>query len=238
MYGNGIVAKFQAMGARARVTLAGLRFEIDIVADRYGDLFDLRVPLDGSATLRVQDVEQRDRQLLLAVQSPMQQWAQKFLCGHDERDWFVAALPQKPDVINVQQAFEALKPRAVLLEQERKGVARRQRRRRHTAAYIRQGEWFFVPVPNLVVQPQNVRHNDVLVRGKGRPHIVEWLYRPRGRNGLFARGSVSHPDHNTIRLEQWHQVFRNNEVEPVEQLASNRMQLARPVQPWSVAFID
>ena len=127
MYGNGIVRQFQAMGARARITLAGLRFEIDIVNDRYGDLFDLRVPLDGSVTLRVHDVEQRDRQLLLAAQSPMQKWAQKFLCGHDERDWFVAALPQKPDVISVQEAFEALKPRAVLLEQERKGVARRSR---------------------------------------------------------------------------------------------------------------
>jgi hypothetical protein len=238
MYGNSIVRKFQAIGARARVALIGLRFEIDIATDRYGDLFDLRVPRDGSVTVRVHDIEQQDRQLLLAAQSPMQQWGQKFLCGHDERDWFIAALPQEPEVTSVNEAFEALKPRAVLLEQEHKGIARQQRRRRHTAAYLRQGEWFFVPRPSLVVQPKCISHNSVLVRDHGTAHIVEWLYRPSGQSAIYARGSVSHPDHKTIRLEQWHQVFRNNEVEPVEQPASNRMQLAPLVQPWSVGFID
>jgi len=236
MYGNSIVRQFEAMGARARVTLAGLRFEIDIIADRHSDLFDLRIPLDGSVIVRVPDVEKRNRQLLLAAGSSTHNWQQKFLCGHDERDWFVAALPQKPETGSVREAFEALKPRGVLREQERKGIPRRQKQRRHTAAYLRQGEWFFVSRPNLVVVAANVRHNDVLVRDGGTPHVVEWLYRPSGRNALFARGLVLHPDHKDLRLELWHQVFRNMEAQPIEQPVSHRMRLAE--RPWNVRFVD
>jgi hypothetical protein len=236
MYGSSVVRQFQTMGARARITLAGLRFEIDIIADRFGDLFDVRIPLDGSVIVRVPDVEKRGRQLLLATESVTQNWRQKFLCGHDERDWFVAALPQKPEAGSVREAFEALKPRGVLREQERVGVARRQRQRRRTTAYSRQGEWFFVPRPDVVVVAKNVRHNDVLVRDGGTPHVVEWLYRPGGRDALFARGTVQHPDHESLRLEQWHQVFRNREAQPIEQAVSQRMRVE--ARPWKVRYVD
>jgi len=42
----------------------------------------------------------------------------KFLCGHDERHWFVAAVPGR-GVSNVRTAMEALKPAAVRLESAR-----------------------------------------------------------------------------------------------------------------------
>ena len=238
MYGNSVIRQFEKMGARARVILTGLRFEIDVIADRRGDLFDLRVPRDGTVIMRVDDIERRERQLLLAVRNPTQKWSQSFLCGHDERDWFIAALPKKPEATNVKEAFEALKPRAVLVEQERKAISRRQRLRRHTSAYHRQGEWFFVPRPNLAVEPRRIRHNDVLARERAAPHIVEWLYRPTGSTALFARGSVSHPDHNEIHLDLWHQVFRNREIEEIEQPLSNRMKPTPPPQPWHLRFVD
>jgi hypothetical protein len=236
MFGTSIVRQFEAIGARARVNVTGLRFEIDLTADRYGDLYELRIPLDGSAIVRVPDVERHERQLLLAASSPVHGWSQKFLCGHDEFHWFVAALPRKPEADNVHEAFEALKPRQVLLEQERKRVRRRKKQRRRTTAYLRQGEWFFVPRPNLAVTPRNVRHNEVLVRDGGTPHMVEWLYRPPGQNALFARGLISHPDHRALHLENWYQVFRNMEVTPVEQPLAHRMWLQ--TQPWKVGFVD
>jgi hypothetical protein len=34
----------------------------------------------------------------------------KFLCGQDERHWFVAAIPESAPVGTVRQAKEALKP--------------------------------------------------------------------------------------------------------------------------------
>jgi hypothetical protein len=56
--------------------------------------------------------------------------------------------------------------------------------------------------------------NGELVRGGGKPHRVEWLYRSAGRDETFVRGAVSHPDHATIYLKAWHRVVQNNEAEP------------------------
>ena len=56
--------------------------------------------------------------------------------------------------------------------------------------------------------------NGQLVRGGGKAHQVEWLYRPEGRDETFVRGAVSHPDHETIRLQAWHRVVQNEEAEP------------------------
>ncbi len=108
--------------------------------------------------------------------------------------------------------MEALKPAAVLREQKRKGVKHR-RHRRKTAAYVRQGEWFFLPRPMMHVVELASR-NGQLVRGGGKPHRVEWLYRPQGQDETFVRGAVSHPDHKTIYLQIWHRVVQNNEVQP------------------------
>jgi hypothetical protein len=58
--------------------------------------------------------------------------------------------------------------------------------------------------------------NGQLVRGRGKPHRAEWLYRPEGRDETFARGAISHPDHETIYLQVWHRVVQNNELAPSE----------------------
>ncbi len=65
----------------------------------------------------------------------------KFLCGHDERDWFAAAVPETSGVATVSTAMEALKPQEVLAAQAGKGLKARHRNRRHNKAFIRQGEW-------------------------------------------------------------------------------------------------
>ena len=75
------------------------------------------------------------------------------------------------------------------------------------------GEWFFLPRPKMHVGELAIR-NGHLVRGAGKPHRVEWLYRPEGLDETFVRGAVSHPDHKTIYLQVWHRVVQNNEAEP------------------------
>lgn len=106
---------------------------------------------------------------------------EKFLCGHDERAWFVAAVPGR-SVSTVATAFEALKPSEVRFEQGRKAVRNKDRTRRRNAAFVRQGEWFFVPVPHLALPAVSVLRNEPLRRGNGKPHIAERCVRLGGQS--------------------------------------------------------
>ena len=132
------------------------------------------------------DVEARDRHLLLMIRQQVgrKEEKHKFLCGHDERDWFVAAVPQGS---TVRTAMEALKPQEVQAAQARKGLKARHRNRRHNAAFIRQGEWFFIPEPELVVDKKLVLRNEPLARAGGKPHWAEFLYRSGGETVYVSR---------------------------------------------------
>src|SRR6185436_127689 len=82
---------------------------------------------------------------------------------------------------NVAVAMEALKPPEVLEAQRRQGVKGKDRQRRKNAAYVRQGEWFFLPAPKLHVEKKQVLCNEPLSRGTGsKPHWAQFLYRKGG----------------------------------------------------------
>jgi hypothetical protein len=103
----------------------------------------------------------------------------KYLCGHDERHWFAAAVPT-PGVRDVCSAREALKPEIVRVEEIRRHVHRKVRNRRRNRAFIRQGEWFFLPRPRLVVDEEMILTNEPLRRGRGKAHMLEEAYRVGG----------------------------------------------------------
>lgn len=128
--------------------------------------------------LEVPDVQARQRHLLLMVRTPGERQADRFLCGHDERSWFVAAVPGGG---TVRQAFEALKPPEVRAAQERVELKTGHRNRRHNEAFIRQGEWFFLPEPRMQVSDWLILRNEPLRRGAGKPHMAEQLFRTGGR---------------------------------------------------------
>ncbi len=86
-----------------------------------------------------------DRHLLRLVRDGKDK--SKFLCGHDERHWFVAGIPESAPVGTVRQAKEALKPAEALSAQAGKRLRAKARKRRKNAAFVRQGEWFFLPCP-------------------------------------------------------------------------------------------
>ena len=214
MFGNTFRQHFQVMGADVDVSVAGDRFQIGIDDGPGGERFQLRFPSDGSVTAKVLDADRRAQHLLLDVAHRGLGMQQKYLCGHDEFHWFVAALPQRRDVKTLSEAMEALKPQAVHREQAHKQVKRKRRSKRRTTAYVRQGEWFFVPRADFDADERPLEHNGQLVRGQGKPHRVQWLCMTTdGRT--YARGNVSHPDHATLKLDAWHEVFRNTEAEPV-----------------------
>jgi hypothetical protein len=246
--------KFEKLGARATVRpLVRNRWRpavgpvvIDVGRDRHGEYFDIQA--DDGADVEVLDVQPNDRHLLLMVRQ--RDIKDKFLCGHDERHWFVAALPERAAISSVVTAKEALKPELVRnLERGKKGK-RKNRLRRKTDVFVRQGEWFFVPAPDVHINDKLVLRNEPISRGRGsKPHICQFLYRDGGTtvyvcgrypNGItakqhrkllkktpdaakwnwqvmqrdpvvYVRGRVSHPDHATIRLADWHRVVMNTE---------------------------
>ena len=156
---------------------------IDIATDRRGEYFDIAIGED--ADLLVLDTQPRDRHLLLLNRQVSNQPRQpeikhKFLCGHDERHWFVAGIPENTPVSSVVTAKESLKPGVVRnLEGGLRGK-QADRHRRKTEIFVRQGEWFFVPAPYVVADPKTVQYDEPLRRGRGKPHHCEFLFRTGG----------------------------------------------------------
>ncbi len=141
--------------------------------------------------------------LLLVRKSTAEPQLDRFLCGHDEREWFVAAVPGKAS--SVVQAMEALKPADVLAAQAEQRLTARQRNRRKNRAFRRQGEWFFVPAPTLLVDNKLVLRNEPIRRGGGKPHIVEELYRTGGTRVYVC---AQHP--NGLIEPEYKDVLRRN----------------------------
>lgn len=165
--------KFGRMGARVKVReISGRRNDnagIDIGSDRDGEFFDIRLGLTERVDYEVVDISPRMRHLLLMARRDTGK--EKFLCGHDERHWFVCAVPGN-GVANVLGAMEALQPLEVQMAIAQKVRRAKNRLRRHNEAFVRQGEWFFVPVPQLVVNPNLIFRNEPISRGNGsKPHM-------------------------------------------------------------------
>lgn len=270
MNANLLDRKFRRMGARVKVDTLdsraardGRRVSIDVRRDAEGEYFEVRLPGRDAPMVDAIDVRPRQRHLLLMVKDGDRPGAekQKFLCGHDERAWFVAAIPEAVGVADVRTAMEALRPPIVRRSLLEHGVKPRDRNRRRNAGHIRQGEWFFLPQPGLRPPEALVLRDEPLRRGAGKPHRVQYLFRRGGvtvyvsrehPNGLtedqylkylqrgpksplvftpmrrdmevYARGRVSHADHRTIVLPDWHRVVLNTETQ------------ARAMR--SVAFLD
>ncbi len=238
--------RFASIGARVKVN-HGARADavrIDVGTDRRGEFFELRLARRDEVSLVVVDADRDDRALLLLVRDGGEK--SRFLCGFDERHWFVAAIPETArGVTGVASAKDALQPEAV-----REAVARvrpRDRFRRRNVAYVRQGEWFFLPQWRIAVDERDILRDEPLTRGRGKDHVLEFAFRRGGetvfvnaehpggisaaefellspsqqRSGryrqmvrdpeLYAKGSVRHPDHNTIVLHGWHRVLMNTE---------------------------
>ena len=181
--------QFARMGARFQVVhqetpRPGADYALDIRTDRRGQYFELRLPgsVEPSLDVAVLQVQPQDRHLVLLVKKP--QTKDRFLCGHDEREWFVAAVPG--NATTVTQAREALKPQAVRQAETRSGLRARERARRRNAVSIRQGEWFFVSMPEMTVKPSLILRNEPIRRGGGKPHFVAEVYRDGGETVLVC----------------------------------------------------
>jgi hypothetical protein len=187
--------KFARIGARLKVSdgmdrrrrlTSGVPVALDIRSDRKGEFFEVIGRPGTEADVEVLDVQPADRHLLLMVREGGEK--HKFLCGHDERHWFVAAVPESAPVGTVRAAKEALKPAEVQAVQARLALRSEARNRRKNAAYRRQGEWFFLPAPDLSVDEKLVLRDEPLRRGNGgKPHWAESCYRTGGETVYVCR---------------------------------------------------
>lgn len=207
-----LLTKFARIGARIKVADRPSRrsriptgvLSLDVQADRNGEFFEVVSPGGADPEVAVLDVQTADRHLLLMVREGGEK--HKYLCGHDERHWFVAAVPESAPVGTVRQAKEALKPAKVQVAQSHLGLRAEARSRRKNAAYRRQGEWFFLPVPGFVVEEALVLRNEPLRRGNGgKPHWVESCYRTGGET---VHVCSRHP--NGVTPSQHEKILANN----------------------------
>ena len=188
-----LIRKFERIGARAKITRplprwnrAPSAFSIDIGHDCHGQFFELGVPENAAPELEILDVQPDLRHLLLLARQDGNK--DKFLCGHDERHWFTCAVPGT-HVSSVKTAMDALKPDAVVNSSAYRGLASRERLRRRNAAFIRQGEWFFVSVSGLIVPERLILRREPLSRGGGsKSHWLEEAYRNGGETVYVSPG--------------------------------------------------
>lgn len=209
---------FEGMGARVKIVEAirprrgrPAALSIDVAQNKKGAWFEIRVRNDLEPEFVVEDVQRKDRHLLLMVKTRGEAAKElggplhKFLCGHDERTWFVAAVPEDAGASTVLTAKEALKPPTARGAQERSQIKSKNRNRRRNPGFVRQGEWFFVPEPRLTVDESLVLHSEPLQRGAGKPHVAEFLFR---RGGTTVYVSQKHP--GGVTESQYRQILRSN----------------------------
>lgn len=248
---------FSQMGARAKVleipaTTWRHRPGIDIGTDKFGEFFDIKFANTDEVSYEVIDLNKNLRHLLLMARRDESK--EKFLCGHDERHWFVCAVPGR-SITNVVNAMEALQPPLVRQQISTNIKRHKNRLTRRNEIFVRQGEWFFIPATEAEINPtfaNPIHKNEPLSRGRGsKAHICLEIFRGGGKlvwvcstypSGIsqkryaeilktnpnasrwrwqtfvrdakvYARGTVRHPDHKTIVLDGWHQVFMNTENE-------------------------
>lgn len=252
---------FRRMGADLNIVDAQTRrapiFAIDVKdqSNTKPGYFEITGRDLGKEDIKILEVDPEKRHLLLAWYERESGKDQKFLCGHDERHWFAAAVPddQKSPVKTIDDAMQALKPEQVKDRERKVGLKGDEKQRRWNPAWKRQGEWFFVPLWNTMsFKKAPILKNEPIQRGRAKPHICEYMVRQGGErvmvcddypNGIslkehekickkepkkrflkwrqmtrdarvFARGRITHPDHDTLHLSHvWHEVLMNRENE-------------------------
>jgi hypothetical protein len=209
-----LTRQFAQIGAELRVVThpevptwgnrAAFRANVETRGKTERFVFD--VTPSALASIQVVDIDGPGRHVLLNVQElsdrpGVKADPQKLLLGHDEYHLFVA--PVARSSININAAKQSLKPAVVQEAQRRLGVKTKRLHKRRQAAFVRQGEWFFLPAPDLEVDPQLVLRKEPIRRGAGKPHYCEELYRVGGTGVMVCS---QHP--NGVTTKQYEAILK------------------------------
>lgn len=198
-------------------------FALDVTCKHRAEIFKLTVREDVLPAVELTPLNVRPdlRHLLLLLKREDVGGHEKFLCGHDERHWFVATV--QPGAINVDDAMERLKPDIARRSQQRQNVRPQVWNKRHNPGFIRQGEWFFIPQPKFTLPEMAlILRNEPIQLGGRKAHIVEELFRTGGQTVYVSRrapnGISEAQYHRLIARDpaaasvQWRTMRRNPEV--------------------------
>lgn len=184
-------------------------FEISIITPRSGkEYFRLAVSEEIKEFVDVQVVH-KDldlRQLVLVARELNEHGyarrKQHFLCGHDERHWFVAAVTR---CTTVAEARSLLKPTAVHVLEEKLNAKIRDSRK--SDAFIRQGEWFFVPAPDAVIEECQIHKDEPIQRAgrRSKAHMAQFAARSGG-----TPVKVCHQHPKGLRPESYAKLIADN----------------------------
>jgi len=196
-----IEQKFEKMGARINIgenpvpnvrrsdQLEDSSLIVNVINDKKGQIFDIRYR--GKVDISITDLQPDDRHLVLLAKlfdtnHPHQDPDKiKFLCGHDEREWFSCQLNDQ-SVTTVKSAKLSLRPDPVKHSHRKKNVKHKDRIKRKNEGSLRQGEWFFIPVdigdPDMDVILRNEPLMISNARGGSKPHIAQYAFRKGGES--------------------------------------------------------
>ena len=153
---------------------------VDIQKDRRGEFF--QIDTDGHVKFNIMSIDKSLNHLLLFAKDKDDN-KYRFLCGLDERGWFSAAVPGKAS--SIKDAMDCLKPVEVVKAQ--KTIKSDQKYKRKNQAFLRQGEWFFIPRSDVSPPDQFILKNEPIQRGRGNPHMVQEIYRTGGEVVYVSR---------------------------------------------------
>ena len=174
---------FAKIGARVKVH--GPRrwqretYEIDVRSDKQGEYFDLS--LLRATNFQLLQAREDQKHLLILGED-----GKRFLCGHDERHWFVAGI--KDRVSTVMAAKASLMPESV--RQMVGNLPPSEVDNRNNRVFKRQGEWFFVPVIKNINPDFILRNEPMRKTSRNKPHWASELYRDGGETVYVSRSET------------------------------------------------
>lgn len=214
---NSIVKAFEKIGTRVKfgdLSKRQTRFRrirnastgrdvsliVDIEKDKQGEFY--KIETDGSVDLHIMNIDKGLHHLLLFARDKYKA-NYRFLCGLDERGWFAAAVPGA--VSNISDAMDSLKPKQVVAAQ--KNIKTEKKNRRKNDAFLRQGEWFFLPAPGISPPEELILKNEPIQRGPGNPHKVQEIFRTGGEVVYVCR---KYPQ--GVSLDRYREIMKNPEA--------------------------
>ena len=189
MYCESLLRHFSAIGARLKFRKVNVTswwftpppYTIDVRRDRRGEYFEISLRDEASdIDIIVLQSVPKERHLLLYATD-----GHRFLCGHDERHWFVAQVARP--VSSVRDARQALVPPDIW--ERVRGLPSEEFLKRRNVAFKRQGEWFFIPTNRTFNGAVIYRNEPIQRNARSTPHICEELVREGGEVVYVLRRS-------------------------------------------------
>ncbi|MEO5366955.1 MAG: hypothetical protein H7831_11535 [Magnetococcus sp. WYHC-3] len=196
-----IETAFEDIGARVKIEETKKDLVVNVLRDKKGEYFSIRVP-DRDIKIQVVSKEEDLRHLLLHIQDGKNK--SKILCGHDERQWFCSEV-RREGVSTVRDAMEALKPTVV--KEKQKNVRVKDRNKRKNEVMMRQGEWFFVPEPGVEFEESVILKNEPIRRSmRNKAHVLEECVRVGGQSVYVS----SHTGSRVFTEAEYRRELKNN----------------------------